>query len=376
MLLRPEWERPGQWLPALAHYIATTPADSDNCLRIDASGGELPLDVVEAVLTQATEALSGGRPFADVLVVTEPAKDEPGPAPDLGPPPGGDPAALVEQARAVKRLADELRGIVERHRFEASPSPWCDARPLVSVRIATWNGHGALVDRTLPSVLNGDYPNVEVVVCSDGPDPAARAAVEAVPDERIRFLELDERPAYPLAGKNLWRVGGTEAVNTALDHCRGSFIAPLDHDDSFTANHVSALLAHAARERADFVWGQALCELGTGPWVINGSPELSYGALAHGSVLYSSRLAHMRYDGDGWLFGEPGDWNMWRRMRDVGAATAHLPAPVLVHFRERTSIGAEAAAPPEPTDAELLADLLATGARWLLSVPLPAPALV
>jgi hypothetical protein len=84
----------------------------------------------------------------------------------------------------------------------------------------------------------------------------------------------------------------------------------------------------------------------------------------------------MRYDGDGWLFGEPGDWNMWRRMRELGAIMAHLPAPVLVHFRERTSIGAEAAAPPEPTDAELLADLLGTGARWLLSVPLPAPALV
>src|SRR5215210_3593071 len=124
LVLRPEWERPRQWLPALAHYIATTPAGGDDCLRIDASGSDLPLAVIEEVLTKATEALSGGRPFADVLVVPEPVKGgEPAPEPPA-PAADGDPAALVEQARAAKRLADDLREVVERHRFEVAPSPW------------------------------------------------------------------------------------------------------------------------------------------------------------------------------------------------------------------------------------------------------------
>ena len=46
------------------------------------------------------------------------------------------------------------------------------AVPLVSVITPTWQRHALLLDRCIPSVAAQDYPNVDHVVVSDGPDPA------------------------------------------------------------------------------------------------------------------------------------------------------------------------------------------------------------
>jgi glycosyltransferase involved in cell wall biosynthesis len=238
------------------------------------------------------------------------------------------------------------------------------------VRIPTWNGVAGLVGHAIPSVLGGTYRNVEVLVCSDGPDPAARGAVEAIADPRVRYLELPARPAYPAHKLSFWQTTGLRPANHALDRARGAFIAPLDHDDAFTADHVERLLDTARRERADLVHGQALCERPGGPPVVVGSGPFARGQIAHGAVLYSSRLAHLRYDPHCWVLNQPGDWNMWSRMAAAGAHTAYEPAVVVAHSRELTSIGADhdVRLPAAPTDGELIADVRATDARWLLDV--------
>jgi len=256
-----------------------------------------------------------------------------------------------------------------------APDPWAEREPLVSVRIPTWKGHELLVHRAIPSVLNGLYRNLEVVVCSDGPDPDARAAVLGVGDPRVRYLELPERPLYPEHRWSFWRTAGTRAVNHALDGCRGAFIAPLDHDDAFTDDHIPRLLAVARNAQADMVHAQAMMERPAGSWDVLGRAPLTEGYVTHGSVLYSSRLAAQRMDPDCWLLDEPADWNMWRRMRELGASIAFDPHVVLIHFGERTSIGTERKQPiPEelsPAPEVLLADLGRTGLRWMLDVRLP-----
>lgn len=371
LVLRPDWARPAQWLPQLATYVAGTPADADACLYVDASGGELSLDAVAEILTLATQACSGGRPFAEVVVLDDPdeaAALDSVPAPEA--PVAAD--ATLERVLRVKALAAELTAIADRDRFEGTPAPSPRGTPLVSVRIATWRTQEALLDRTIPSVLGDPYGNVEIVVCSDGPDPAARAAVEGVGDERVRYIELERRPAYPEHRKSLWFTAGSPAMNASLAACRGDFVMPLDHDDAFVQGRFHHMLELAARTGADFVYGQALCELPDGGWVVNGAPQLVRGGLAHSAVMFSRRLAHMRLDVDGWVGGEPGDWNFFRRLRDTGATIAHLPHPVLVHFRERTAIGADRKWDlSDPTAEELLADVARSDARWLLSVPLP-----
>jgi SAM-dependent methyltransferase len=382
--LAPDWRRPETWLGALARYVAHAPAGASSCLCLDARGDDL--DLVAELAAVACETLAPHGDFADVLIVDGPADmngtiavcngdDVLAALGRSAPRPPEDPEQVVAAARRAKELADELRAIADHHDFVAGGDPWLDPEPLVTVRIPTWKGHERLVARTIPSILEGTYSNVEVLVCSDGPDPLARAAVEALAarDDRVRYLELPERPKHPSHPWSFWETTGLRAANHALDHARGRFIAPLDHDDEFTATHIADLLACAREQRADLVHAQALCEQRSGPPQLIGSGALAHGHVCHGAVLYSDRLAHLRYDTACWLVEEPGDWNMWRRMAALGAQTAFLDRVVLLHTAERTSIenridddtmrfGAERA------PADLAPDVLGTDARWYLDV--------
>jgi hypothetical protein len=58
---------------------------------------------------------------------------------------------------------------------------------------------------------------------------------------------------------------------------------------------------------------------------------------------------------------------MWRRIRDAGASIRHVPEPVAVHFKERSSIGGEQRDPADVL-AELATDVLGTPACELLTV--------
>ena len=384
--LSPDWMRPETWLGALARYIAHAPADGSVCLCLDVRGADPEL--VAELATVACGVLAADREFGEVLLVDGAperravaavrsgddvlaALGVPAPAPQsMGA------AEIVERARAGKALADELRAIADHHLFVSAEDPWLDPEPLVTVRIPTWNGHERLCARTIPSILRGSYANVEVLVCSDGPDPAARAAVEALAarDPRVRYLELAARPTHPANPWSFWETTGLRASNRALAEARGRFIAPLDHDDEFTETHIADLLAHAREQRADLVHGQALCEQRKGPPRLVGSAPLARGQICHGAVLYSARLAHMRYDTACWLGGEPGDWNMWRRMRDLGAKVAYLDRVVLLHTVECTAIeddvDDDAVFQGTRETADLAADIIGTDACWYLDVEL------
>jgi hypothetical protein len=382
--LAPDWHRVEEWLPVVSTYVARADLDGDTCLCLAVDQDEVSLDLALELISTACEAAAGSADFAQVLVVDEPhGVDRRGvveiesvaalrAALGLRGPGLPTPAAIVAHARRSKDLADRLRDVVERARFLAAPDPIHERDPLVTVRIATWGGTDLLLSRAVPSVLEGSYGNVELLVVSDGPDPAARRAVEGLHDARVRYEELPVRPAYPVQDWNFWQSAGSHAVNHALDVARGSYIAPLDHDDAFTQDHIQVLLDTLRSRGADFVYGQAACERRNGPWEIVGSEPLTHGLITHGSVLYSSRLAHFRYDPACWLVDDPGDWNLWRRMQAAGAAMTHLERVVFVHFRERSSIEDDPTVDPlhamERGDEELAADVVGTGAAWLLDV--------
>lgn len=373
-LLRPQWDEPATWLPPLAAHVATPGAGT---LHLDATGDDPPASAVHAMLVETCGELFPDRPLPDIVLHDDPAELAPFgelPAPAPAPPVQASPADALGHAIAVKRIADAARAHVERWRFLRGATP-TGRDPLVTVRIPTWRGHETLVQRTLPSVVGSTYPHLEILVCSDGPDPAARAAVEAVAarDPRVRYLELPERPRYPQTKLDLHRVGGIDACNAVLDAANGDFICPLDHDDAFTRDHVVALLDAHARTGADFVYGRSLCELEHGVWAHNGFQPLRHGGVSHGAVMWSSRLGRMRYDRDAWIIREPGDWNMFRRMGAAGAAVAFISNTILIHFAERTAIDSVDVVPPEATPAELVDEIVATGADWLLRVPLTRP---
>jgi glycosyltransferase involved in cell wall biosynthesis len=376
VLLSPDWARPLDWLPALAAYVIAAPPEGDTCLALDARSMSLAPAVVEGLIGRACEYLSEGYPFAEVLLVVDDV--DPGDAERvtsaaelvdrLGlrvPKLREDPATTLAHARWVKGLCDDLQSQIDRARFETSRPVSLAGEPLVTVRIPTYGSVDLLISRAIPSVLTGRYRNVEVLVCSDGPQPHARAAVEAIEDPRVRYMELPDRPTYPERPMSFWRVAGTSAVARLLDEARGELIAPLDHDDAFTVDHIPQLLEALRRSEADFAYGMAMTEFNNGAWGLLGTSPPAEGGMVHATVMYTRRLGLMRHDLDAWLVEEPGDWNMWRRMRDTGARMTFLPYPVTVHFKERTSIAGREA---EGDLQALAGDVLRTGAAALLEV--------
>jgi hypothetical protein len=375
VVLAPDWRRPLDWLPALAAYVVAAPLDGDTCLALDARGGELPADAVATLVERACEYVSEGRNFPEVLLVVDDVDlDDPvSGAADLVdrlgltvPRLADDPREIVVHARWVKALVDELQAEVDRVGLASARPVRLEGDPLVTVRIPTYGSVDLLLERAIPSVLTGSYSNVELLVCSDGPQPHARAAVEGLTDPRIRYIEVEERPRYPSRASSFWQVAGTSAVNRLVEEARGDLIAPLDHDDAFTHDHIPVLL-DALRQGADFAFGVAMTETPTGTWGLLGSLPLAHGRIVHASVMYTRRLAHMRYDPDAWLLDEPGDWNLWHRMRDAGARIAHVAHPIAVHFKEGSS---KAGLEDDPNRLleHLAEDVRATGASALLEV--------
>jgi hypothetical protein len=380
LILTPRsWRRPLEWLPVLSAFIAAVPAERDVTLNIDARSADLDAVAVRQLIATACDYLAEGADFANVVLL-EGSADAPASceqvhtAPELlerisvlAPAPAETPDAIVRHARWSKALVDVLQAQIDRAIFAATPRPAQGRMPLVSVRIPTFGATELLVERAIPSVLAGIYPNIELLICSDGPQPHARDAVARFEDSRVRYLELPERPRYPSRPEAFWQTAGTFATNELLDAAKGEYIAPLDHDDAFTIDHIPRLLAAMVDGGGDFAYGQAMREEMSGGWRILGHSPLTYGFIVHATVMYSRRLGHLRYDPHAWLLDEPGDWNMWRRMRNAGAAIRHVPAPVAVHWRERSSIGGRNR-DPEVRIADTANDVLQTSAAALMQI--------
>jgi SAM-dependent methyltransferase len=379
LVLRPErWSRPMDWLPALSAYVVWVPVEREVTLYLDARSADVEGGLLRSLIESVCSFLSNGQQYAAIGLMEGGVDAPPGAEPVGGalelvqrlglevPILTEDPEEIVEHARWAKQILDALQSDIDRAAFEAAPRPSLDYDSLVTVRIPTFGSVDLLVERAIPSVLAGVHQNLELLVCSDGPQPHARAAVEAIEDPRVRYLELDERPSYPSRKESFWQVAGTYPVNRLLDEARGELIAPLDHDDGFTYGHIHRLMEELM-QGGDFVYGQAMTEYPLGDWRLLGSAPLRYGEIVHATVMYSSRLRHMRYDPYAWLLDEPGDWNLWRRIQATGASIRHVPEPVAVHFKERSSIGGEQRDPADLL-TDLAADVLGTPARELLTI--------
>lgn len=94
---------------------------------------------------------------------------------------------------------------------------------LISAVIPT-RGRPELCLRAVRSVLAQTYPDVEVIVVIDGPDPSTSQALSQVADSRVRVIELPSR------------MGGSITRNCGMEASRGGWVAFLDDDDEWVAN--------------------------------------------------------------------------------------------------------------------------------------------
>lgn len=106
-----------------------------------------------------------------------------------------------------------------------------DDSPLVSVIVATHNRAG-LLSRSVLSLLEGDYPNFEVIIVDDSSSDETPLIVKLL-------MELDSRITYI---RNPCNTGSVRSRDIGLRASKGGFIAFHDDDDMAHENRLSAPL--------------------------------------------------------------------------------------------------------------------------------------
>ncbi|GEM_PF-4584366 len=115
--------------------------------------------------------------------------------------------------------------------------------PLVSYIIPSLNQH-QFIGRAIESILNQDYPNVQIVVQDGGSTDGTLDVLKKWENEIFVEVKKDSGPA--------------EAINRGLNRATGDWLAVLPADDFLYPNAVSALVnASIKNPEYDFIYGKA-----------------------------------------------------------------------------------------------------------------------
>jgi hypothetical protein len=210
------------------------------------------------------------------------------------------------------------------HEARADPdhsAAWDEPEPLVTIAIPTRHRQELLIERALPSALGQTYENLEVIVVGDA-DPDVRAAVEAILDPRVRFVNMTHR--YERQDGERWLTAATLTRNEGYRLARGRWVVDLDDDDLLRPDAIAELLEHARSHRLEVVYSKVREHLPDGATREIGSfpPALGeftwHGAIVHAGLRFFER-EHVAAD-----LGLPGDWFRAERMLRAGVRIGRL----------------------------------------------------
>jgi hypothetical protein len=208
--------------------------------------------------------------------------------------------------------------------------------PLVSIPIPTLHSPDTLCDRTLASVLSQTHTNWEAIVVGDHCTDDTAARVEALGDPRIRFHNLPVRENDPEDPWERWAVRGSVPRSVGVQLSRGSWIAPLSHDDAWDPDHLATLLAAARERRAEVAYSGMRVLAAEAPGLpVTGTlgcypPRL--GQWGWQAAVFNGALRFLQYDRVCALASEPNDWNLARRAWEAGVRFHHVPRPTVSLF--------------------------------------------
>ena len=119
-----------------------------------------------------------------------------------------------------------------------------ELKPLVSVIIPTYNG-AERISKTLNSIIEQDYENIEIIVVDDVSTDNTAEVVKNILEKSGRKFQLIKRT-----------VNGHQSAsrNTGFNASNGKYVIFVDHDDLTEKNYVSSLLNEAEDKKADLVF--------------------------------------------------------------------------------------------------------------------------
>lgn len=235
---------------------------------------------------------------------------------------------LEAQREHTKNQRDnlpELRNSLERLRAtDAYKAAFEESEPLVSVRIGSYQKTEELIEVAIASVLCQSYERFEIVVVNDGPNEKTREAIGKLGDSRIRFFETARRGNYPEDAHSRWMVAGVPNANEAAKLSVGTWLAPLDDDDTFSPDHIEKLVTVALRQRVELAYGALIQKnLVTDEDVHIWSDPPAINNFSFQGSIYLRLLSEVfQYDDQSWIVDEPTDWNLVRRMKAAGVTHA------------------------------------------------------
>ena len=117
--------------------------------------------------------------------------------------------------------------------------------PLVSVIVPTYNG-AKRITKTLQSIIDQDYENLEIIVVDDVSTDNTVEVVQEVLKNSVRKFQIIKRT-----------VNGRQSAarNTGFRAANGKYVIFFDHDDLAEKNFVSCLCREAEAQNADIVFG-------------------------------------------------------------------------------------------------------------------------
>ena len=117
-----------------------------------------------------------------------------------------------------------------------------DKTPKISVIMSTYNESLDELKKSIDSIINQTYQNIEFIIISDNPENKnIKIAVQAANDQRIKFIENKEN------------IGLVQSLNRAISKATGNFIARMDADDISRENRLKDELQYMQQNNLDIV---------------------------------------------------------------------------------------------------------------------------
>lgn len=118
---------------------------------------------------------------------------------------------------------------------------------LVSIITPTYQREKDILDRSLKSIINQSYRNIEIIIVDDNPEDSVyrheiSKYINTIKDERILYI------------KNKNNLGGALSRNVGIKNAHGDYITFLDDDDIYLKDKIKNQLSCMIRENLDLTF--------------------------------------------------------------------------------------------------------------------------
>jgi glycosyltransferase involved in cell wall biosynthesis len=199
--------------------------------------------------------------------------------------------------------------------------------PLVSVIIPIYN-YGLQFEKSLQSVFDSTYKNVEIVIVDDGStDTYVKLKLESIKDHpNIKIIYQENQ-------------GPSSARNNGVKNSNGIFILPLDGDDTIHPDYIQFCVNILKNNKTI---SPVYCDTHHIGQIqgIEKRPEWSIERLREGPFIVNCSMFHKEaFDVcDGYDVTLKGweDYDLWIRMGLKGYSGKRIPKPLFVYFHHES----------------------------------------